>query len=142
MEIRSYRESDEEAVLALWEACDLTRPWIDTRADIARKLTDQRELFLVGTIGGRVVGTVMGGHEGDRGRVEYLAVDPAHRERGLGKALMTHIEGLLLERGCPRVNLKVRVGNNEGIAFYRGIGYSQEAVLSFGRRLDDGAPKT
>jgi len=55
MEIRSYRAADEEAIIALWEACGLTRPWNDPRKDIARKLTEQPELFLVGTVAGETV---------------------------------------------------------------------------------------
>lgn len=46
MNIRPYQESDEEAVVTLWRACDLTRPWNDPYKDIARKLTVQRDLFL------------------------------------------------------------------------------------------------
>ena len=46
--IRPYREQDREAVVALWRECGLLRPWNDPYKDIARKLTVQRELFLVG----------------------------------------------------------------------------------------------
>lgn len=135
MTIRPYVEADEQAVISLWERCGLTRPWNDPRKDIARKLAVQRELFLVGTIDGRIVAAVMGGYEGHRGWVNYLAVDPVLRLRGLGRAMMTAIEARLAALGCPKINLQVRVGNNEGAAFYQHIGYAQDAVLSFGRRL-------
>ncbi|GEK46951.1 hypothetical protein HPA02_12340 [Bisbaumannia pacifica] len=48
MTIRGYRPEDEAAVIRLWEACGLIRPWNDPRRDIARKLAEQPELFLVG----------------------------------------------------------------------------------------------
>ena len=67
MQIRPYREADEAAVVALWQSCGLTRPWNDPHKDIARKLTVQRELFLVGELDGRVVASVMAGYEGHRG---------------------------------------------------------------------------
>lgn len=44
--IRQFRVQDVEEVVGLWEACGLTRPWNDPRADIARKLTTQPDLFL------------------------------------------------------------------------------------------------
>ena len=63
MQIRAYQEPDEAQVVALWQACGLTRPWNDPNKDIARKLTVQRELFLVGELDGAVVATVMVGFE-------------------------------------------------------------------------------
>jgi len=67
LEIRPYREADEDAVVALWHECDLVRPWNDPIKDIGRKLRIQRELFLVGFRNGRLVATVMAGYEGQRG---------------------------------------------------------------------------
>ena len=82
MEIRPFQRSDEAALIALWEECRLTRPWNDPRKDIARKLAVQPELFLVGTVNGEIVGSVMAGYEGHRGWVNYLAVAPRARRRG------------------------------------------------------------
>lgn len=61
MRIRPYEIADEEAVIRLWQECGLTRPWNDPRRDIARKLTEQPELFLVGTIDDQAVATAMVG---------------------------------------------------------------------------------
>jgi ribosomal protein S18 acetylase RimI-like enzyme len=86
MEIRPFRTADEPAVVALWEECRLTRPWNDPHKDIARKLTVQPELFLVGELEGRVMASVMAGYEGHRGWANYLAVAPLWR--GCGFALL------------------------------------------------------
>jgi len=67
IEIRTFEEKDETEVIALWGQCGLLRPWNDPRKDIARKLHVQRDLFLVGTLDGVIVGSVMGGYEGHRG---------------------------------------------------------------------------
>ena len=72
--IREYRESDRDAVVALWRECGLVRPWNDPVKDIHRKLRVQRDLFRVGTLSGRLVATVMAGYEGHRGWINYLAV--------------------------------------------------------------------
>jgi ribosomal protein S18 acetylase RimI-like enzyme len=144
MQIRPFIESDEAAVIALWQECGLTRPWNDPHKDIARKLRVQRELFLVATEDDRLIGSVMAGYEGHRGWVNYLAVSPPGRGRGLGRELMAHVEALLLERGCPKINLMVRAGNDSVLAFYRRIGYLDDAAVPLGKRLipDGPGPQT
>ena len=141
MHIRPFEPTDEAAVVALWRECGLTRPWNDPQRDIARKLTEQPELFLVGSVGARVIATAMVGFDGHRGWVYYLAVAASHRKQSVGRALMHDAERLLIERGCPKLNLMVRSSNAEVIAFYRALGYTPDDVVSLGRRLisDDGA---
>lgn len=135
MQIRPFERADEPAVVALWEECHLTRPWNDPHKDIARKLAVQPELFLVGVVNEAVIATVMAGYEGHRGWVNYLAVASAFRGRGSARALMHHVEDLLLRRGCPKVSLLVRTSNPEAIEFYRHLGYLQDEAVSLGKRL-------
>ncbi len=122
-------------VVALWQACGLTRPWNDPHRDIARKLTEQPELFLVGEVDGHVVATAMIGFDGHRGWVYYLAVAPACQGRGYGRMLMARAEALLIERGFPKINLLVREGNDAVMAFYAKLGYGRDAAVSLGKRL-------
>ena len=134
-QIRAYQPDDESAVIALWHACGLTRPWNDPKRDIARKLTTQPEMFFVMVDRDVLVGTAMVGYDGHRGWVNYLAVADSHRRRGLGRRLMAEAERALTERGCPKINLQIRSTNAAVIAFYAGIGYAQDDVVSMGRRL-------
>ena len=133
--IRPFDPADEDAVVELWRRCDLLRPWNDPRRDVARKLTVQRELFLLAVAGGSVLGSVMAGYDGHRGWVNYLTVDPDARGRGIGRALMAHAERGLLDLGCPKVNLQVRATNAAAIGFYRRLGYLDDDVVSLGKRL-------
>jgi ribosomal protein S18 acetylase RimI-like enzyme len=135
MQIRPFRDSDEAAVIALWEAAGLTRSWNDPRKDIERKRSVQREWFLVGAHDGAVIASIMIGYDGHRGWINYLAVDPAHRKKGHARALMREAERLLAEAGCPKINLQIRTSNASVIEFYQAIGYAQDDVVSFGRRL-------
>jgi ribosomal protein S18 acetylase RimI-like enzyme len=135
MQVRPFEDSDEAAVIALWEAAGLTRSWNDPRKDIERKRSVQRERFLVGTHDGAVMASIMVGYDGHRGWINYLAVAPAHRGRGHARALMREAERLLAEAGGPKVNLQVRSANASVIGFYQAIGYVQDDVVSFGRRL-------
>ena len=140
MHIRPYQETDEATVVALWQACGLTRAWNDPHKDIARKLQVQRELFLVGEADGQVIATAMAGYDGHRGWINYLAVLPAQRGQGLGTALVRHIEQQLLAMGCPKLNLQVRTGNTAVLDFYRHLGYAQDESVSLGKRLIPDAP--
>jgi ribosomal protein S18 acetylase RimI-like enzyme len=121
MDIRPYSPQDENAVVELWRICNLTRPWNKARLDIERKLNVQAELFLVGLVNNRVVATVMGGYEGHRGWVNYLAVAPLYQRKGLGRQMMKAIENRLLAIGCPKINLQVRVDNLSTVSFYESI---------------------
>jgi ribosomal protein S18 acetylase RimI-like enzyme len=137
MRIRPFRLADEDAVVELWNRCELTRPWNDPHKDIARKMKVNPEMFLVGEIDGKIVASVMVGYEGHRGAINYLAVDPDYRRRGLGRVLMGEAERLLKEAGCPKINLFVRSSNASVIAFYQSLGYavmSNEAI-GLGKRL-------
>lgn len=135
MDIRPFALPDTETVIELWRAAGLVRPWNDPRKDIERKLTVQPELFLVGESDGAVVAAAMVGYDGHRGWVNYLAV--AHGSRGLdyGRAMMDEAERLLTELGCPKLNLQIRIDNVEVRAFYEHLGYTQDAAVSYGKRL-------
>jgi ribosomal protein S18 acetylase RimI-like enzyme len=86
----------------------------------------QPELFLVGVNDHLLVGTAMAGYDGHRGWVYYLAVDPAYRRNGIGTALMEKAEGLLVQKGCPKLNLQIRADNSDLQAFYERLGYTVE----------------
>ena len=135
MQVRPFLDSDEAAVIALWEAAGLTRSWNDPRKDIERKRSVQRDWFLVGTEDGAVMASIMIGYEGHRGWINYLAVDPAHRKKGHARTLMREAERLLAAAGCPKINLQIRTSNASVIEFYEAIGYARDDVVSFGRRL-------
>lgn len=133
--IRTFAQHDTDEVVAVWRACDLTRPWNDPVKDIQRKVDVADNMFLVATVNDRVVGTVMGGYDGHRGWINYLAVDPSQRKLGIGRKLMADIEQQLLALGCPKINLQIRATNTQVIGFYESIGFIDDAVRSFGKRL-------
>jgi ribosomal protein S18 acetylase RimI-like enzyme len=141
MTVRAYSPTDERAVIELWHRCSLLRPWNNPKDDIARKLKVQPELFLVGSVGSQIVAAVIGGYDGHRGWVHYLAVDPTCQRRGLGQQLMEAAEGKLMDMGCPKINLQVRADNAEVIGFYETIGYETEDRVSMGKRLVEDQPE-
>jgi ribosomal protein S18 acetylase RimI-like enzyme len=135
MIIRPYADADQAQIVALWQICELTRPWNDPVKDIARKQQVRPEWFLVGELDGQVIASVMFGYEGHRGWMNYLAVAPQYQSKGYAQALIETGEALLLAAGCPKISLQVRSSNAKVIAFYQSLGYAQDEAISLGKRL-------
>jgi len=140
LEIRPFQPSDTEQVVSLWKRSDLVRPTNDPHRDIRRKRLVRPDLFLVGLQNGAIVGSVMAGYEGHRGWLNYVAVEPALRHRGLGRALVVEAERRLRLAGCPKINLQVRSSNAGVLEFYRRLGYTVDDVVSLGKRLEVDVP--
>nr|WP_243857188.1 GNAT family acetyltransferase [Sphingomonas leidyi] len=136
--IRRAHAGDAGPVVALWRDCGLTRPWNDPEQDFARALAAEAATILVAQgEGGGIAGSVMLGDDGHRGWVYYLAVAPAARGTGLGRALMAEAEAWLRARGCPKIQLMVREGNAEALGFYEALGLERQGVVTLGRFLND-----
>ena len=106
--IRPYRNADQESVVALWREVFPGVPQHNVpEADIQRKLGVQRELFLVAVVEDTLVGT----------------------------ALMRAVEVGLARIGCPKLNLQIRADNREVVAFYCKLGFDVEERISMGKRL-------
>ncbi len=136
--IRPYDDGDFAAVADLWQACDLTRPWNDPATDIAFCLRAPNGGLFIGERDGKVIATVMTGHDGHRGVVYYLAVHPDTRGRGHGRDMLGYAEQWLAARGVWKVNLMIRDGNKPVRAFYEAVGYEQEPRTVMSRRIGDG----
>ena len=136
MILRAFQIEDENAVIDLWTRCGLVKSHNDPRKDIARKLKVNPKMFLVGLLEAKIIATVMVGYEGHRGWINYLAVSPECRMRGLGKRMMDEAERLLRREGCPKINLQVRTSNTEVLAFYKSIGFLQDDAISLRKRLE------
>ena len=133
--IRQFAPNDTNRVIFIWEQCDLVRKWNNPNFDIQRKLNFQKELFFVGLLNDEIIATAMFGYDGHRGWLNYFAVMPNFQKRGFGKQLMTFGEMVLIEKGCPKLNLQIRNDNTKAINFYQNVGYKEDAAVSFGKRL-------
>ena len=134
--IRPYQQNDRDEVISLWRLqFSGDPPWNRPEDVISRKESIQASLFLVGSLGDRLVGTVLAGFDGVRGWVHHLAVVPDQQRRGYAGKLMDRAEEGLLELGCPKLNLQVRVSNAGVVAFYESRGYAVDNVISLGEPL-------
>ena len=136
IDFRAMRDGEEAAVIGLWEVCGLTRPWNEPRRDLEFARGKTNSEILVATKGDRVIATVMAGHDGHRGTIYYLAVEPAEQGNGLGRLAVAAAEAWLKARGVWKVNLLVRSENADVLGFYQALGYAPNDVVSLGRWLD------
>lgn len=134
--LREAGPDDAAAVIGLWHAAGLTRPWNDPASDYALAMDNPAACVFLAQVDGEPAGTIMVGYDGHRGWVYYLGVSPAFQRRGLGRALMHEAEAWLAARACPKLMLMVRHDNLAIKAFYGALGYEPQAVETLGRRLD------
>jgi ribosomal protein S18 acetylase RimI-like enzyme len=138
--IAPISDADVAALAALWQACELTRPWNDPTADIALARRGPNSAVLTGRDGDTLVASVMVGHDGHRGWVYYVAIDPAHRGKGYGREIMNAAEDWLRQRGIEKLMLLVRSDNTKVQAFYESLGYDEQERVIYAKWLDGREP--
>ena len=129
-------DADVEAVIALWQRCGLTRPWNDPASDIAFARRGENATILIGRAAGKIVATAMVGHDGHRGWVYYVAVDPDRQGKDFGRAIMAAAEDWLRARDVTKVMLMVRPDNVAVQAFYDKLGYDVQGRVIYAKWLD------
>lgn len=136
--LREFMLDDYDIVYTLWQN---SAPGVgigrsDTRAEIAKKLLRDPDLFLVAVDGDKIIGTVIGGYDGRRGIIYHLAVDQAYRGNGIGTLLMTEVEKRLAAKGCLKSYLLVTRENPDVIEFYRALGWETMDITLMGKSFD------
>ncbi|GKQ52324.1 GNAT family acetyltransferase [Bradyrhizobium sp. Ce-3] len=134
--IAPVTDADIADVVALWQACGLTRPWNDPSADIALARRGPSSALLVGRSPEAIVATAMVGHDGHRGWVYYVAVDPSSQGKGFGRTMMAAVEDWLRAAGVPKLQLLVRRENAKAGAFYQSLGYEESTSVMLAKWLD------
>jgi ribosomal protein S18 acetylase RimI-like enzyme len=137
-----YEARHFEGVDRLWLACFPDDPPCNGAANaIPAKLALADGLLFVAEDdageddAGQVIGSVMAGYDGHRGWLYSVAVTPERRSEGLGTALVEHACAALAARGCVKLNLQVRAGNEAVARFYEKLGFAREPRISMGREL-------
>jgi ribosomal protein S18 acetylase RimI-like enzyme len=138
--IAPITDDDVQAVITLWQRCDLTRPWNDPASDIALARRGDNATILVGRTDGGIAASVMVGDDGHRGWVYYVSVDPDYRGRDYGRMIMAAAEDWLRQRGGVKLMLLVRSDNAEVQAFYEALDYVEQDRVLYAKWLDGREP--
>jgi ribosomal protein S18 acetylase RimI-like enzyme len=124
IEIREFSINDYDAAIELWQRVEgLEIAEGDDREGVAQFLARNQGLSRVATDGSAIVGIALCGHDGRRGHIYHLAVDPAYQGRGLGKRLLDESLGDLRRTGVKRVIIMVADDNQSGRQFWRRCGW-------------------
>ncbi|HEX9590181.1 MAG TPA: GNAT family acetyltransferase [Bradyrhizobium sp.] len=138
--IKPIEDGDIAEVIALWQRCGSTRAWNDPAGDIALARKETNATVLLGRNDSALVASVLVGHDGHRGWVYYVTVDPDHRFKGYGRVIMTAAENWLRARGIEKLQLMVRGDNAKVRAFYESLGYYDQERVVFAKWLDGREP--
>ena len=128
--IREMTIEDHDQVLSLWRASEgVGLSDADSEESIACYLARNPGLSFVAGDGERLVGAVLCGHDGRRGYIHHLAVSkPLHRQ-GLGRALVERCLAALRRDGIDKCHIFVFADNQDTIAFWKSIGWTQRVEL-------------
>jgi putative acetyltransferase len=127
-QITSLIESDYSAALALWNRCEGVRA-NETPEEFARILARNPNLSTAIRHRGQLAAAVLCCHDGRRGYLYHLGVDPQHRQMGLGRLLVEQSLAGLQAAGIRRCSIFLIVGNETGEAFWQRLGWRERTDL-------------
>ena len=138
--VTSIEDADIPEVIRLWKRAGLVREWNDPTGDIELARRERNSTILLGRHDGALVASLLVGHDGHRGWVYYVSVDPDHRLKDYGRQIMTAAEDWLRARGIMKLQLMVRGDNARVHAFYQSLGYYDQKRVTFAKWLDGREP--
>ena len=130
IEIAEMTMSDYDSTYALLSATPgIGLRMADSRQSVERYLARNPGLSFVARSGGAIVGCVMCGHDGRRGYLQHLAVDPAFRLKGVGRALVHHCLEALKKLGIEKTHLDVLTDNQHAHRYWTRLGWKKRDDL-------------
>ena len=134
--IRKFRLSDYDAVLKLWDETGLHyRPkGRDSRERIEKEIKKKNAIFLIAEVDSKIVGTVLGTHDGRKGWLNRVAVVKKFRRQGIARKLVTEAERRLDKLGFEVIACLIEGDNTTSMKFFKQLGYEKSDVLYFSKR--------
>ena len=131
--IRAMQIEDYEQVYALWLTISgfAIRSLDDSKEGVERFLQRNPGISVVAEEDGKIVGAILCGHDGRRGCLYHVCVDPAYRRRGIGKDMVVHCMNALHKEGINNVSLIAFTQNDIGNAFWKEIGWTKREDLNY-----------
>jgi ribosomal protein S18 acetylase RimI-like enzyme len=121
---REFQIENYDAAVDLWKRVGgIEIAEGDSREDIGSFLLRNPGLSRVAVDGSRIVAVALCGHDGHRGHIYHLAVDPAFQGCGLGKRLADECLSGLRNAGLRRALILVASDNPRGRSFWRSCGW-------------------
>ena len=132
MEIRAMTIEDYDEIFAMWQiTTKRALSSADSRESIARYLERNRGMSQVAVDEGKIIGTVLAGHDGRRGCLYHVCVAEEYRMHGIGKAMTVFCMEALKREHINKVSLIAFTANDIGNAFWRQIGWTKREDLNY-----------
>ncbi|HTT93040.1 MAG TPA: GNAT family N-acetyltransferase [Solirubrobacterales bacterium] len=122
--------ADIDGALALWKRAETGPSSTESADDLRWLLERDPDALLLADAEGAVVGSLIVGWDGWRGTFYRLAVDPAHRRRGLATEMVRAGEERLRALGAKRLNAIVESEEPDAMAFWASAGYELQTARS------------
>lgn len=123
-EIREIQINDYDEIHALWSSTPgMGLSNADSVQNIGAFLVRNEGLSFCYEKSGRIIGTILCGHDGRRGYIYHVTVAEEFRGRGLGQTLVEKSLLKLREEGIDKCHLFVFADNEIGNAFWRSTGW-------------------
>jgi ribosomal protein S18 acetylase RimI-like enzyme len=122
------KSSDYKYAVALWSSMPgikVQESGEDSAEGLSAFLDRNQGLSFTAKHNGRLIGTVMCGHDGRRGFIYHLAVAPEFRRMGIAKRLLELPLDGLRKAGIAKCGLFVLKDNDVGGAFYKAVGWQE-----------------
>jgi ribosomal protein S18 acetylase RimI-like enzyme len=131
--IRDFKIGDYEQVMNLWQLSHLPlKPQgRDSRVQLEQQIKLDQVIFLVAENEGRIIGTVLATHDGRKGWINRLAVEPAYRRQGLGKQLIKRAEEELEKKGLEMFAALIEENNLASINLFTEVGYELHPEIKY-----------
>ena len=133
MTIRTMTIDDYDGVYKLWMTIRgfAIRSIDDSREGVERFLKRNPDTSVVALEDGQIVGSILCGHDGRRGCLYHVCVNPAYRRRGIGKAMVVFCMDALKKENINKVSLIAFTQNDIGNAFWHSVGWKQREDLNY-----------
>ena len=131
--IRVMTMDDYDEVKALWMKIKGfgIRSIDDSKEGVARFIKRNPTTSVVAVEDGKIVGSILCGHDGRRGTLYHVCVDEAYRMQGIGKSMVVACMEALVEEQINKVTIIAFTKNDVGNAFWKEIGWTKREDLNY-----------
>lgn len=131
MNIRKMTIADYDGICDVWKDHDGINPVDDSIEGFTKYLKRNPATSFVAEDNGKIVGTILAGHDGRRGFFHHVVVLPEYRNRGIGRKMVDHAMEALEKEGINKVALVVFENNQLGNAFWESVGFTSREDLVY-----------